>query len=753
MFIAVWYSVNYYAAGLVNHHELIKYGYDEDFIHYHMWRPDSLDLNTTFEHEYYDRNFGYIKVKHNLYNWPSTGPKTMERLLELGLDPKEDIEIEFPFKNIMESDEYPQNSIADDPLLTNDLGEKDKHVRPSFIPYINQHYIYNQKDYPQIKIKLPILYFEGNKSHFEILKKYSPLKLNEADKNLYMLLAVNAGKNHFTNYLLDQGFKINKQLYGFDTIGHRIAASYRFRVRVDGTKRRLDTKMLKNLINRGIDLKARGNSGHTILYLVCAAGNYEIIDYAIKMNPTIASKPNLYGHLLHAASEFGYLDIVKLLLKNKADVNAFGANYDTAIHLAVRNKHHAVMKYLVEHGAKLNTLNIFGDSVLFEAVKQEDQKMINYLKDNGAYSDQTKFLISVGFATLATKHVGYIRMMKRNKINLKLRTPHGQTLLHFVQDPDTCQYLIDQGINVNIKSNPQGFTALHEAVVDNRSQVTKVLIDNQVDLNAVTSQGDTALHLTNDTAILSYLIKKGADINILNNKNKSPLSLALENKNYEVCNILLDAGARLNVNTTDMEILTYIVEYDNLAIKKKILNKFLDVENKQETLTGIAAYACLNNDFWLFNFALNEGLNINASYRGEPLLHITYESEDEADTSQRLNTLDVNYLLSKGADINVKDKFHLSLLHKSIISNEKSLQLKLLKMGAKVNITNKNGWTPLHLAAFKGDILDCKLLLKYGADPNLETREKQRPDHIAKDKFKKKYLNLVKSKLKRKVLK
>ena len=47
----------------------------------------------------------------------------------------------------------------------------------------------------------------------------------------------------------------------------------------------------------------------------------------------------------------------------------------------------------------------------------------------------------------------------------------------------------------------------------------------------------------------------------------------------------------------------------------------------------------------------------------------------------------------------------------------------LLKKGAKVNIVDKKGWTALLWAVYYGDKHCTKILLKHGADPNVRNKK------------------------------
>eukprot|EP00591_Stephanopyxis_turris_P014711 CAMPEP_0195536420 /NCGR_PEP_ID=MMETSP0794_2-20130614/46035_1 /TAXON_ID=515487 /ORGANISM="Stephanopyxis turris, Strain CCMP 815" /LENGTH=151 /DNA_ID=CAMNT_0040669825 /DNA_START=188 /DNA_END=640 /DNA_ORIENTATION=+ len=54
---------------------------------------------------------------------------------------------------------------------------------------------------------------------------------------------------------------------------------------------------------------------------------------------------------LMEASRLGYISIVKLLIKNKATVNAVNFQNNTALHYAYQKQQYAVIQYLESHGA------------------------------------------------------------------------------------------------------------------------------------------------------------------------------------------------------------------------------------------------------------------------------------------------------------------------------------------------------------------------------------------------------------------
>ena len=76
---------------------------------------------------------------------------------------------------------------------------------------------------------------------------------------------------------------------------------------------------------------------------------------------------------LHVASSGGHIEIVKLLLKHGALVNAVDTKYaNTSLHLASWNNHLEVVKLLVTHGAMLVMKNQYDGDVNFTRPKNID---------------------------------------------------------------------------------------------------------------------------------------------------------------------------------------------------------------------------------------------------------------------------------------------------------------------------------------------------------------------------------------------
>jgi len=75
----------------------------------------------------------------------------------------------------------------------------------------------------------------------------------------------------------------------------------------------------------------------------------------------------------------------------------------------------------------------------------------------------------------------------------------------------------------------------------------------------------------------------------------------------------------------------------------------------------------------------------------------------------------VTFLVSKNADLNVKDENHLTALHKIVKRGLFDIVNILVESGADVTVQTDKGWTPLHEAAYGGKINIVTSLVDRGA--------------------------------------
>lgn len=152
--------------------------------------------------------------------------------------------------------------------------------------------------------------------------------------------------------------------------------------------------------------------------------------------------------------------------------------------------------------------------------------------------------------------------------------------------PSIVNMLLNAGASVN--ASAKGMTALHAAVSDVsntsyrgakptedpkiRAQVVKLLIQWGADIDVASDEGKTPLHSaaeSGNTEAIRLLIKSGANLNVLDKDEETPLCKAIRNDHVEAVKLLLDSGA--NVNAGQKELLTEAAEHRNWEIVDLLL--------------------------------------------------------------------------------------------------------------------------------------------------------------------------------------
>lgn len=113
---------------------------------------------------------------------------------------------------------------------------------------------------------------------------------------------------------------------------------------------------------------------------------------------------------------------------------------------------------------------------------------------------------------------------------INAKDKYGFTALHNLMSEkqfEMINLLLEEGANPNIK-NEDGITPLHLACWTKNANI---LLKNGADINSIDNSGNTPLHiLAGDgeerTDVIKFLVMKGANIGIKNNKGETPYDIA-----------------------------------------------------------------------------------------------------------------------------------------------------------------------------------------------------------------------------------
>jgi ankyrin repeat protein len=251
--------------------------------------------------------------------------------------------------------------------------------------------------------------------------------------------------------------------------------------------------------------------------------------------------------LLYAARD-GRLDIARMLVAAKADVQQADTNGITPLLMAITNNHLGTAKLLLENGAAPNAADWWGRSPLYATVEIRNRdygRNGEHEIDRPAALEVIRMLLDRGANVNArTKEVPPTRRFITPLGDLSWVDFTGQTAFlraALAGDLTVMDLLLDKGADPNIATfagttalmaatgvnwmSGQTFTESKEALM----QAVQLCLDKGGDVNAKNSMGVTAVigavNRGSDD-ILEFLVKKGARLDVKDKEGRTPLAWA-----------------------------------------------------------------------------------------------------------------------------------------------------------------------------------------------------------------------------------
>lgn len=247
-------------------------------------------------------------------------------------------------------------------------------------------------------------------------------------------------------------------------------------------------------------------------------------------------------------------------------------------------------------------------------------------------------------------------------------------------------------------------------------EIIQNLIDKGADVNHLNIEGFSLLHLATQQKSFSkvanryeILIKNGANIEIIDQNEQTPLHIATSKCNVEVTKFLLKNGAYVDARDKNGNT-PLILTIDSFNDKKSDIISLLiehgaDIEKQNSEGEKPLHRATSNKNYACILSLISHGANINStnSKNGRTPLHkAAYKGYKEC----------VKMLLDYGADINLTDSKGETPLHSAVSGyryKQKTIVELLIQNGADHTIKSFNGET----AASKGRRLTKQFCITY----------------------------------------
>lgn len=225
-------------------------------------------------------------------------------------------------------------------------------------------------------------------------------------------------------------------------------------------------------------LESRNEQNLTPLLLASIQGKKEMIELLLKMGADMEAGDNEGSNALHNAAAGGHLDILNLLLDRGTDVNGCDSQGMTALHFTCSREHLKCTRFLISREADVHVKEQSGRTPLFLAASRGSLELCRLLIDHGANVD-SKDVNDVAPLHLAAMngHRAMVALLLDEGAEAKTADQRGDTPVHYAAWQGarrTVELLLANGADLHSR-NRRGKTPIDYAAQAGRQEIVQVM--------------------------------------------------------------------------------------------------------------------------------------------------------------------------------------------------------------------------------------------------------------------------------------
>ncbi|WP_257294942.1 ankyrin repeat domain-containing protein [Endozoicomonas sp. YOMI1] len=409
------------------------------------------------------------------------------------------------------------------------------------------------------------------------------------------------------------------------------------------------TPLIPFMVNAGFNINADCDGrGGTMLAHAAKKQNWELVEFLLAKGANPDDQIGDNGTALHLAVRLGRPDIIDMLMKHGADINARDKyKRRTVLHLVAESGQREILDKLLQHNADVNAQDNNGRTPLC------------LLNCANSQRDTVKYFMNTLIDNQAD--VNHRDRDGRTPLTILVNRLGHQSVIKYAIDT-----LIQHGADVNVRDE-EGFTPLHFAAKNGQLELFNHLLEKGADKYARTNSGQMVLEIArsngqNTAKMLESLDNAGLDVSEpCDSEGRTMVAYAAKNRQWKLVDSLISRGAEIDLWENEEYKYTSL-HYAALTDQKDIVSELLK-RNANANLPHIDGNSAIHfavSDFnWhhqedvtdrrdiLVDLIENTKADINAQgYEGRTALHI-------AAHQGRVKL--VAELLERKADFNILD--------------------------------------------------------------------------------------------------
>jgi len=281
------------------------------------------------------------------------------------------------------------------------------------------------------------------------------------------------------------------------------------------------------------------NNEKIISLLLKAKADPNLCDDEVKVTP------------LAIASSTGQVNVMKLLIDKKAEIDLSNSKNETPLHQAVCNKQLDVVKFLLESKANIESNNQQEETPLWIAISTNDKSIVQYLIDQ--------------------------------KANINHHNLGERTILHALASNDNIQlaseFLSIFSSKISIDSKDIfGATPLMLAAENGSINIIPLLLESKANIESEDLKGNTPLMYAatrNQIDVIKFFLKQRIPTDSKNKNGETAYSIALNKGFKEVSDLLLgkvvseeELDSILKINAGGRSDFQFLQDFGNESIEK-----------------------------------------------------------------------------------------------------------------------------------------------------------------------------------------